>query len=304
MTFDENSSLPPEPPQSGETTDPHAVEPAATTYVPSPQSVVHEFSTASGGFIPEDLRVPWGWLDLVLFAILTVTATLLLSILLVIVFNAVGISPARLQKSSADKSLWAILNQAVLFFVMLGYLFAQLRLRFSLPFWRTIGWRQLETGRLPRAFQCLGFIGGGFLLALLVQISAARFGTRVKLPMESLFQDRRAALLLLLMAVLVAPVVEETIFRGYIYPVVARTFGVGAGIVATGALFGLLHAPQLWGGWLQIVLLVIVGIVFTYVRAVAKTVFASYLFHVSYNSFVSLAFLIGTHWLRVLDSGS
>jgi membrane protease YdiL (CAAX protease family) len=106
------------------------------------------------------------------------------------------------------------------------------------------------------------------------------------------------------MAVLVAPVIEETIFRGYIYPVVARSFGVGAGILATGTLFGLLHAPQLWGGWMQIALLVIVGIVFTYVRAVTKTVLASYLFHVSYNSFVSLAFLIGTHGLRVLNSGS
>ena len=51
------------------------------------------------------------------------------------------------------------------------------------------------------------------------------------------------------MGVLLAPVLEETIFRGYIYPVVARSFGINAGILVTGTLFGLLHASQLWGGW-------------------------------------------------------
>ncbi len=58
----------------------------------------------------------------------------------------------------------------------------------------------------------------------------------------------------MLIAVLLAPVVEETIFRGYIYPVIGRSFGMVWGIVATGTLFGLLHAEQLWGGWGQIAL--------------------------------------------------
>jgi membrane protease YdiL (CAAX protease family) len=305
MTFDEGTALTPESPQSPETA-PRSVEPVPVTFSPLPASapLPQEFYRPGGRFIPEDLRVPWGWLDLLLVAILPLAGTILLSILLAMLFSAFGVSPSQLQHSPAYKSLWAILNQAVLFLVLLGYLVAQMRLRFSLPFWRTIGWRPLEAGRLPSAFTYLRFIGGGFFLALLVQIVSARFGAKVKLPMETLFQDRRAAVLLLLMAVLVAPVIEETIFRGYIYPVVARSFGVGAGILATGTLFGLLHAPQLWGGWMQIVLLVIVGIVFTYVRAVTKTVLASYLFHVSYNSFVSLAFLIGTHGLRVLNSGS
>jgi hypothetical protein len=304
MTFDENSPLPPELSESAET-DPRSVEPSPMTFsrLPAGAPVLEEFSSPGGGFLPEDLRVPWGWLDLLLFAVLTLAGTFLLSVLLVMAFAVFGVSLSQLQRSAAEKSLWAILNQAVLFFALLGYLIVQVRLRFALPFWRTIGWRPLEAGGLPRAFTYLGFICGGFALALLVQIGSALFGTKAKLPMEVLFQDRRAALLLLLMAVLVAPVVEETIFRGYIYPVVARSFGVSAGIVATGTLFGLLHAPQLWGGWVQVGLLVIVGIVFTYVRAVKRTVLASYLFHVSYNFFVSLAFLIGSHWLRVLNPG-
>jgi membrane protease YdiL (CAAX protease family) len=131
-----------------------------------------------------------------------------------------------------------------------------------------------------------------------VQLAAGYAGTKTKLPIEMLFQDPRSLLLLGIMAVTIAPVVEETIFRGYLYPVLARSFGVGAGVVVTGVLFGLLHAQQLWGGWVQIGLLMVVGIVFTFARAVSRTVFASFLLHVSYNLLPSLASLVEYFGLR------
>jgi membrane protease YdiL (CAAX protease family) len=106
------------------------------------------------------------------------------------------------------------------------------------------------------------------------------------------------------LGILVAPLVEETIFRGYIYPVVARKFGVTIGVLATGALFGILHAAQLWGGWGQIALLVVVGIVLTYVRARTGTVLASYLFHLGYNTILFVGFYFATGGLRHLPGSS
>jgi uncharacterized protein len=102
----------------------------------------------------------------------------------------------------------------------------------------------------------------------------------------------------LLIAVTIAPVLEETIFRGYIYPVIARSLGVGTSIVVTGTLFGMLHAQQLWPAWGQIALLIVVGIFFTYMRAKTGTVVASYLLHVGYNTLPLLAFLIASHGLH------
>ena len=46
------------------------------------------------------------------------------------------------------------------------------------------------------------------------------------------------------------------------------------------------------------VLLVLVGIVFTYARARTHTVVASYLLHVSYNSCLFLGFLVASHGFR------
>ncbi|MGH9701162.1 MAG: CPBP family glutamic-type intramembrane protease, partial [Candidatus Acidiferrales bacterium] len=76
--------------------------------------------------------------------------------------------------------------------------------------------------------------------------------------------------------------------------------GVTASVIVTGTIFGLLHAAQLWGGWGQIALLVVVGIIFTYVRAVSRTVLASYLLHVGYNSFLFIAYAVASHGFRHL----
>jgi len=92
--------------------------------------------------------------------------------------------------------------------------------------------------------------------------------------------------------------VPQSIFRGYLYPVAARSFGVGTGVVITGTLFGLLHAGQLWGGWWQITLLAMVGIVFTIARSATRTVVASYVLHASYNALPVIATLLSSARFR------
>ena len=268
---------------------------APSAIEPSPQAAAH---------VPEDLRVPWSWLDLLVFVIIAFLATIVIGVVVFTGFLACGVTLSQLRASASKQGLFAIINQVLLFLGLIAYLAAYLRLRFGARFWRTIGWQPLETGRMPAAITYLGYTAAGFFLAATVQIVSAVAGTKAKLPIERLFEDRLTALLILLMSVLMAPLVEETIFRGFIYPVVARRFGRSVGIVATGTVFGLLHASQLWGGWTQIALLVFVGIVLTYARAVKGTVVASFLIHLSYNFFVSLAFVIASHGLKVIPPGS
>jgi membrane protease YdiL (CAAX protease family) len=260
-----------------------------------------EFSPAPPpAAVPHDLRVPWGWLDLVLLAILTFAGSVLLNLVLARVFLRFGVTPMQVRKSPTLFGIFTLVNQLLLFALLLAYLVAQLRLNFRVPFWRTIGWHALEPGQLPRALRYFGLVVGGFLLALMVEGVSFKFATKAKLPIQQLFQDRRIALAVMLLAVLVAPVIEETIFRGYIYPVVARSYGVTVGVLGTGILFGLLHAPQLWGGWVQIAALVFVGIILTYARAVTRTVLASFLLHLSYNFFVSFGVVFVTQGLRLI----
>ena len=268
------------------------------------EMVAQEFSAPPDWALTEDIRVPWGWFDLMYFVAVALAAAFLVSMFLAGVFAAFHVSTQQIWNSPNEKDFFAVLNQIFLSFALLVYLAVHLRTRYRLPFWRTIGWRPLEPLHIPRGLAYCGFIAAGIVLSFTIQVASNALATNAKLPIETFFQDRRTAILLMLSSILLAPVVEETIFRGYLYPVIARRFGVAASVIATGTLFGALHTAQLWGGWGQIALLIFVGIVFTYVRAVARTVVASYLLHVSYNSVLSILFLITSHGLRTLPAGS
>jgi membrane protease YdiL (CAAX protease family) len=253
--------------------------------------------------VPQDLRVPWTWLDLFLLALLALVGSTLFKLLLLGAFGKFGIGAVQIQKTPALFGLFALLQQVLIVIALMGYLALQLRLNFRVPFWRTIGWRSLEPGAIPAFVRALGLVVCGFVIALSVETLTLLFRNKaVKLPIQALYQDRRVVLALALMSVLVAPLFEETIFRGYIYPVVARSYGVAVGILGTGILFGLMHAPQLWGGWLQIGELVAVGIIFTCARAFTRTVLASFLLHVSYNFLVSFGLFLFSPWFRFIST--
>jgi CAAX protease family protein len=274
------------------------------TLSPESQNSAGAPSASAPQVVRDDLRVPWNWRDLIVFGAFALAATILLTLLVEGIFVLCGVRPAQIRQSPGKESYLTLAAQTLIFGALLAFLATQLRLRVRAPFWRTIGWRRLDTGGRPPAVVYLGILATGFVFAAVIEIASGLIGTKGPSPIEKLFQDRGAAILLMLMAVLIAPVIEETIFRGYIYPALARRFGIPAGVIATGILFGMLHGPQLWPNAGQIALMVVVGMVFTAARAITGTVVASYLLHVSYNSFVSLAFFVASHGLRHLPPGT
>jgi hypothetical protein len=211
------------------------------------------------------------------------------------------VKPEQLTQASTAQAVVLTIGQLLWSVGIVGYLYITVRLRRNAPFWKTIGWKPLHVQTASRGATVAGYFFGGMGMAILVGLATERIHTKGKLPIEQLFQTRKSILMLMLFGTLVAPLVEETIFRGYIYPVLARGLGIPAGIILTGMLFGLMHAQQLWGGWAQIGLITLVGIVLTMVRARTGTVFASFLVHLGYNGFLFLALLVGTHGLRDLS---
>lgn len=249
-------------------------------------------------FVPEDLRVPWGFTDLALFIVLAALTFFLLNMAALRLFAGFGVTFDQIRHSPAEQGVFIFATEVPLYLLLLGFLALQARVRSGGPGWRTLGWRPLPTGPLSRGQAVVGLVVSGVVLSFLVNLISSAFQPKTTLPMQAYFENRTSAILLMSMAVALAPLFEETFFRGYLYPVFARSWGVTAGILVTGTLFGLLHAAQLWGGWVQIALLIVVGIVFTYARAKSKTVVASFLLHLSYNSLIFVAFLFASHGLR------
>jgi len=249
--------------------------------------------------LPEDLRVPWGWREVALLVVLGVIAAVLVTRgMAEVAVRFFHVNPESIfgDTMSTAKSVVVLLSQAVLDAGAILYLYLMVVARTDAPFWPTIGWREMRPGAGKIRDWALQFLAGGAALAIVVSFAGGFLNSKETLPIEELLKARVSIVLFGVLGVLVAPLVEETIFRGFLYPVIARRLGVAAGIGVTGTLFGLMHAAQLWGGWGQIALLIVVGVVLTWVRARTGTVAASYFVHLGYNGLQLIGYLVYVVW--------
>jgi len=251
----------------------------------------------------DDLGISWSWPHFLVFLSFGFFSLVLVQGFLAVAYAPhQKLSPKQMEAYLLSKPQFAIGSMLLWYALLFFFLYVTLSLLRGLSFWRTLGWRRIEArkGELP-SNPLLYFLSGSGL-SLLVAFLSARMKSPENLPMEELFKYRQTALLFLAMAVFVAPLVEETLFRGYLYPLFARSFGVAPGILLTGLLFGLMHGAQLGWTWSLVSILIFVGVIFTIVRARTGTVFASYLMHLGYNSMISIFAILGTHGFRRLPA--
>jgi hypothetical protein len=306
--FDENSFLPPDQevpsPSSTESNAAAPPPPSAPLELPlagDPISLAAALPAASTSFtdkppLPEDLRISWSWLHFILFAFFG-----FVSLILIQAGFALYYAPLRhfsnereFERFVLSKPEFAIGSMVLWYAFLFLFLYVTLSVLRGFPFWRTLGWRRItrRSGGRPRS-PWLYFLGGGGL-SLLVYLATAKVQPPDNVPIEELFRYKNTAMLFMAMAVLVAPLVEETVFRGYLYPLLAKSFGVATGVIVTGVLFGLMHGAQLGWTWSLVLVLILVGVIFTFVRARTGSVFASFLLHLGYNSMIALVTVLGT----------
>jgi membrane protease YdiL (CAAX protease family) len=265
---------------------------------PPPHATTTEF--------PEDLRAPWDFVDMIIFIFFAVGILFLANtVMAALAINFAGVKPGEIETFATHNAGFVVIRQIAWFSLLMGYLYAIVRVRTAGSVWSALGWRGLspraatdaEPQRSPLTKAGLSLIAGA-LLAIVVEFATHFVGTNAHLPIQDLLEDRRSILYLMVFGLLVAPLVEETVFRGFLYPVMARRFGLPLGVFFTGTLFGLLHAEQLGGHWGEVGLLIFVGIVFTAARARFGSVTVSFLLHLGYNGLLFFQTYVATDGLR------
>ncbi len=232
--------------------------------------------------MPERRAPIWGYQDLALF-LSAVLPSLALAALL---WRASRMLAPGWFASDAVRTL---VFQSVMYVFLVGALYLVVALRYGQPFWASLGW----TFPIPYAWLVLA--AGP---ALTIVLSA--LGVILRAPLDSsqieiLIKSRASLGAIILFGVLLAPIFEEMIFRGFLLPLLVRSFGPWPGILLTAVPFALLHGAQNHWAWQPVLLIGIAGVAFGYVRYKTGSTTSAFLMHSAYNAMGFLGYTL-THW--------
>jgi membrane protease YdiL (CAAX protease family) len=188
--------------------------------------------------------------------------------------------------AATGKGVQTLVFQSSLYALLFASLYLLVSWRYHKPFWRSMGWTRPVRG----AWWC---VVGGPLLALTVSVLAAAFRTpEPPDPVKELITGRAALVIVMLFAVVLGPIFEELFFRGFLFPLLAKTFGAAAGIFLSALPFALLHGPQNQWAWQQVTLVGISGVAFGLVRYQTRSTAAATILHSCFNLTQFVAFLV------------
>ncbi len=230
----------------------------------------------------------WTFMDVVRIAVLALVASLVLgTVAAAIALGVLGLTPAQV----AHEPRVVLPVQSAAYAVVVLFMYFVVRAR-APNFWRAIRWKWPHTG--------IGFVAAGVALALAVMMAGAVLPMPRSVPFDLFFRDPTGAWLMAIFGTAVAPFVEEMFFRGFLYPVLARSLGMVASIVLTSLGFALLHQGQLAHAWVPLLLLFFVGVVLTTARARTGSVAPGWFMHVSYNAtLLAVLYVQSDHFRRL-----
>jgi membrane protease YdiL (CAAX protease family) len=190
--------------------------------------------------------------------------------------------------------LVVVAGQAVAYLLILAYMYILVtRERRRPDFLAAIHWNWPSNVAV--------YVLAGVALSLALQGLAHLLPMPKELPIDSFFRTPAEAWALGILSVTLAPLVEELFFRGFLYPVLARSLGLPVAVFLTALGFALLHEAQLGFAWGPVLVIFLVGIILTMVRAKQNSVAASVLIHMAYNGTITVAMFVATDGFRHLE---
>jgi len=244
---------------------------------------------------PPPRRFPaWSWWDTV--------AVLGFTVFMVFAFSVAALAIARIFPDLRRMPLTDLATdvrivvgaQAAAYPIVLIFMFLLVRSRSGERFLDAIRWRW-------PVVSAPGFFIGGTVLAIAIEGLTRFLPIPKSLPMDKYFHDAPSAYLLAAFGLSLAPLLEELFFRGMLYPLLRRTFGLGIAVALTAAAFAAIHGAQLGYAWGPILSIFVVGIVFTITRARTDSVAASFLMHCGYNFALFAALWVASDHFRHLE---
>lgn len=190
-------------------------------------------------------------------------------------------------KEVAEKP-WVLLTPQFVWFAIIAlFLIDYTKAKFHQTLWQAIRWNWPK-----QAWPVL--IGVGFVTLIVLQGVERLLPLPKNSPFDQFFNRPLDAYAFAFLAIAFAPFMEELFFRGFLYPVLARRLGIAAGVLLTALAFALIHEPE-YKAWAPVLIIFLVGVVLTVVRAKMKSVGASFIVHAIYNGIPIVLAIAASH---------
>lgn len=238
----------------------------------------------------------WSGWDVLQITGLTLLLTLFIVPLLVILGAHTFAYPHESWLDVARKPALALLSQLVAYIGVALYMILLVQGKYHTRFWQALRWNWPGIG-------AASFLGLGVLM-LGIDFLGKFLPLPKNTPFDQFFDRPLDAYLVAVFAVTLGPLMEELFFRGFLYPVVARRLGVSGGILLTAIPFGLTHFFQYGSSWGAVLIIFLVGVVLTAVRAMTKSVASSFLAHVGYNGTLMVIAALQTDGFRHMEKAA
>jgi len=276
------------------TSSPDALEGRASSPAHAERGSV-EPSGYSGSGLPIAAAPPdpvWNGLDVFRLLIVAIVSIVVSGLAMLAVVPDASFKGRALRLSARPELL--IVAQMLAYLLLLGYMYILVtKERGSPRFWRALHWNW------PARVSPFLLVGLAMQIVFVLLEHFLPFPKQT--PFDDLLQRHAAIVLISVFAVTLGPFMEELFFRGFLYPVLARRFGMLTGILVTAAGFGLMHASQYGYSWASVLLIFLVGIVLGVVRAKRDSVAAGFLVHMAYNGTIAVAMFFATDGFRHLE---
>jgi len=243
----------------------------------------------------------WGmaWLDVGLsFGVWVASVVALLIIPLVyalpyLVYRIVKLGPPTPEALSSDKLLIFFSVAAILPTHMLTFVFVWLMVTYGgqRPFWRNIDFAWPKNTS-PVSATLLSVLVATLLFGLAYAITAVygEHKTDLDIMIQSSVYTRVATAFV---AVVTAPLVEELIYRGLLYRALEKAAGMGIAIAIVSLLFAGVHVFQYRNNIAVILVITLLSITLTVVRAVTGSVLPAFIIHLVFNGIQSVLIVLG-----------
>ncbi len=239
------------------------------------------------------LDPPWNGWDVLRLIFLTIVA-LVVGVVAVLFVARAWLYPHSNLGDIAHIPLVLVAGQSVAYFLILAYMYVLVTRERGRPdFLAALHWNWPSNIAV--------YVLAGFVLSLSLQGLAHFLPIPKDLPIDTYFRTPAEAWALGILSVTLAPLMEELFFRGFLYPVLARRLGLAVAVFLTALAFALLHGAQLMFSWGPVLVIFLVGVVLTLVRAKTNSVAAGVLIHMAYNGTITVAMFAATDGFRHLE---